>query len=82
MPREKLSQEEQMELQLEALIQKYMVLRQLKAKDLWPGMGMSKPTWYKKIKNGGSFTLTELRMLQRRLRIPGEELSAVIGVAV
>jgi hypothetical protein len=41
---------------------------------------MAKPTYYKKIKHGGSLTLRELRMLQRRLQIPGAELSAVIGV--
>lgn len=82
MPKEKLTQEEQMELQLQALIRKYMVLRGLKSADLMKGLGMAKPTFYKKIKNGGSLTLTELRMLQRRLRIPGEELSAVIGVQV
>lgn len=82
MPKVQLTQEEQMALELQALIQKYMVLRQLTARDLWTGLGMSKPTWYKKMRNGGNFTLTELRMLQRRLRIPGEELSAVIGVAV
>lgn len=80
MPKEKLTQDEQMELQLEALVKKYMVIRGLKAPELMRGMGMSKPTYYKKIKNGGSLTLTELRMLQRRLRIPRDELSAVIGV--
>ena len=80
MPKEKLTQEAQMELELQALIRKYMVLRGLKSADLMQGIGMTKPTFYKKIKNGGSLTLTELRMLQRRLKIPGDELSAVIGV--
>lgn len=82
MPKEKLTQEEQMELQLQALIRKYMVLRGLKSADLMQGLGMTKPTYYKKIKHGGSLTLFELRMLQRRLQIPGAELSAVIGVQV
>lgn len=80
MPKEKLTQEAQMELELQALIRKYMVLRGMKSADLMQGMGMAKPTFYKKMKNGGSLTLTELRMLQRRLKIPGDELSAVIGV--
>jgi antitoxin component HigA of HigAB toxin-antitoxin module len=80
MPKEKLTQEAQMELELQALIRKYMVLRGLKSADLMQGIGMTKPTFYKKMKNGGSLTLTELRMLQQRLKIPGDELSAVIGV--
>lgn len=80
MPKEKLTQEAQMELELQALIRKYMVLRGMRSADLMQGMGMTKPTFYKKMKNGGSLTLTELRMLQRRLKIPGDELSAVIGV--
>ena len=82
MPKEKLTQEAQMELQLQALIRKYMVLRGLSSEDLMQGLGMSRPTYYKKIKHGGSLTLREFLMLQRRLRIPGAELSAVIGVQV
>lgn len=80
MPKGKLTQEAQMELELQALIRKYMVLREITSAELMQGIGMTKPTFYKKIKNGGSLTLTELRMLQRRLKIPGDELSAVIGV--
>lgn len=80
MPKVKKPREEQMALELAALVKKYKVLRGLQDEELARGLGISVPTYYRKIKNGGSLTLTELRMLRRRLQIPWEELSAVIGV--
>ena len=79
MPKVKKPKEEQLALELEALVKKYKVLRGLKDEELAKGLGMSCPTYYKKIKNGGNFTLSEIRSLQRRLQIPWAELSPVIG---
>lgn len=80
MPKIHLTQEERQDVQLHALVQKYRTIREVSSETLAKKMGMSMPTYYRKIKEGHSLTMREIRSLQSGLRIPREELLAALEV--
>lgn len=80
MPRVHLTAEDRQDVQLHALVSKYKLLRGVSSEVLAKKLGMSMPTYYRKIKEGHSLTLRQIKVLQTGLKIPREELLEALEV--
>ncbi len=77
MPKLKRSETERQNLALVAKVHYKMELYGYHPRDIAPILGISRATWYVRIKNPGKFTLAELRSISKVLKIPFTELFTV-----
>jgi transposase len=75
MPKTKLSAKQEAQKQLEKLIRMYIYANGTNIMDCAKRLGMSHMTLYSRMARPETFTLSELRLLQRVLGIPMIELA-------
>jgi hypothetical protein len=69
-----MTQEDRSNLLFLGKIADYKTRYNLDNAELAKGMGLSIPTFYRRLRDPSGFTLGELRTLRQRLRIPKEEM--------
>lgn len=74
-----LTENDRLDLQIRALLKKYQVLRGADSRKMAEGMGVTPPTYYKRLEKPTTMSLRELLSIQRRLQIPADELFETIG---
>lgn len=74
-----LTENDRLDVQLRALLKKYQVLRGADSRKMAAGMGVTPPTFYRRLEKPSTMSLKELLSIQRRLQIPAEELVETIG---
>lgn len=74
-----LTESDRLDVQLRALLKKYQVLRGADSRKMADGMGVTPPTFYRRLEKPSTMSLKELLNIQRRLQIPAEELVETIG---
>lgn len=63
---------------LVAIIRKYMFMYGLTIKRMAPMIAMSEKTLRLRMKNPGSFTLDEINLISRVIKIPARDLSPIL----
>ena len=74
-----LTRDQRIDLQMDALIAKYQILRGTTAETLAKKLGISVATWRRKRKRCSELTLLQLLRLEAALNIPRAELSEAVG---
>lgn len=74
MPRAYLTQEDRFDLRFLAMIAAYKSEYHLDNEALAAVMGLSQQTLYRRLKDPGSFTLSEMRKMRQKLKIPRDRM--------
>lgn len=74
-----LTENDRLDIQLRALLVKYQTLRELDSRKMAAGMGVTPPTYYRRMERPTTMSIGEMLKITRRLQIPADELVATIG---
>lgn len=74
-----LTENDKLNVQIRALLKKYQVLRGADSRKMADGMGVTPPTYFRRMEKPTTMSLQELLSIQRRLQIPMDELFETLG---
>lgn len=74
-----LTEMDRLDVQMRALFKKYQVLRDMDSRKMAAGMGVTAPTYYRRMDKPTTMTLAELLKICKRLNIPVDEVLSTLG---